>query len=284
MTIIIAGAGGLVLTIVIICICVTCRYRNKRKPKSEPHKQDSQKRNALEMAVTDSTNTAYQLAMQNSQGSYYSLPRPAGHATMMHRGSFSSKVPSEGDYGDHMSDSSTYKKFLALDQTMDDDSSRCPSPYSPSFTTIIEQHPHPPGMTPEWNYQNNPDLPALPSLAENLSKLQQYTQFNKSLQPLDASGRMTMDFRYDPSTPIYPATKFRIKSQDPKYIWNEQEGGKDQNNESLTIKNVDADMIAHKAREMEMMTHKAREMEMMALKAREMEMMTHKAREMDIKT
>lgn len=253
MTVIIAGVGGVVLTVVIICICLTCRHRRNRKPKSDPHKADGQKRNALEMAVTDSSNTAYQLAMQNSQGSYYSLPRPAGHATMMHRGSFSSKVPSEGDYGDHMSESSSYKKFLHLDQTMDDDSSRCPSPYSPGFTTIIEQHPHPVDVS--WNYPNQ-DIPTIPSLAENLSKLQQYTQFNKTVPGqtcLDPpAGRMTMDFRYDPSTPIYPATKFRIKSTDPKYGWNpEQEQHKHPPNESLTIKNVDAEKSPNTAREME---------------------------------
>lgn len=245
MTIIIAAAGGLLLTVIAICVCVTCRYRRNRKPKSETHKQESQKRNALEMAVTDSSNTAYQLAMQNSQGSYYSLPRPAGHATMMHRGSFSSKVPSEGDYGDHMSESSTYKKFLHLDQSNDDDSSRCPSPYSPGFTTIIEQHPHPAGMTPDisWNYPNNQDLPTIPSLAENLSKLQQYTQFNKTVPGFNAPpGKMTMDFRYDPSPPSYPATKFRIKSTDPKFGWNsEQDQLKTNTTDSLTIKNIDAE-------------------------------------------
>lgn len=210
------------------------------------------------MAVSDSTNTAYHLAKQNNQGSYYSLPRPAGHATMMHRGSFSSKVPSEGDYGDHMSESSTYKKFLQLEQNLDDDSSRCPSPYSPGFTTIIEQHPVPPGMTPDlgWNFQNNPDIPAMPSLAENLSKLQQYTQFSKSMQsPTGAdppTTGMTMDFRYDPSPPSYPATKFRIKSPDVKYGWNsENKPAGDTSVKSLTFKNQDADATPDLTKEIE---------------------------------
>lgn len=262
MTVVIAGVGGLVLTIVLICICITCVYRNNsKKRRSGLQKQDSTKRNALEMAVSDSSNTAYHVAKQNKQGqgSYYSLPRPAGHATMMHRGSFSSKVPSEGDY-DHMSESSAYKKFLQLDQSLDDDSSRCPSPYSPGFTTIVEQHPLTPGMTsltPDlgWNYQNTPDLPTIPSLAENLSKLQQYTQFSKAIKSppsVDSSSiGMTMDFRYDPSPPSYPATKFRIKSTDPSYGWNTENKGSDPSSKSLTIKNQDAEVAPDLTREIE---------------------------------
>lgn len=257
LVLILAGVGGLVLVIVIIGICVTCRYKRGRKRKSGLQKQDSQKRNALEMAVSDSTNTAHQLAKQNNQGSYYSLPRPSGHATMMqHRGSFSSKVPSEGDYGDQMSDSSTYKKFLQLEQNLDDDSSRCPSPYSPGFTTIIEHHPAPPGMTPDlgWNYHGDTSVP---SLAENLSKLQQYTQFNSQMPKTipttqgNAPGTgMTMDFRYDPSPTVYPASKFRIKSPEVKYNWNENKTGSP-TSKSLTFKNQDAETAPDLTREIE---------------------------------
>ncbi|KAL4234609.1 Domain first found in C1r [Mactra antiquata] len=256
MVFILAGVGGLVLVIIIIGICVTCRFQRGRKRKGL-QKQDSQKRNALEMAVTDSTNTAHHLAKQNNQGSYYSLPRPSGHATMMqHRGSFSSKVPSEGEYGDHMSDSSTYKKFLQLEQNLDDDSSRCPSPYSPGFTTIIEHHPAPPGMTPDlgWNYQGETPVP---SLAENLSKLQQYTQFNSQMPKTIPTTQgntpvtgMTMDFRYDPSPTVYPATKFRIKSPEVKYNWQENKAGSP-TSKSLTFKNQDADVAPDLTREIE---------------------------------
>lgn len=255
---ILAGVGGSVIVIVIIGICVTCRYkrgqRNKRK--SAMQKQDSLKRNALEMAVSDSTNTAHQLAKQNNQGSYYSLPRPSGHATMMHRGSFSSKVPSEGDYGDHMSETSTYKKFLQLEQQADDDSSRCPSPYSPGFTTIVEQHPMPPGMTDiAWKY--NTDLTGVPSLAENLSKLQQYTHFNNAMpktiamQGESPTPGMTMDFRYDPSPIVYPATKFRIKSPDVGYVWNPENKTGSPTVKSLTFKNQDAEVAPDLTREIE---------------------------------
>lgn len=259
MVFILAGVGGLILVIVIIGICVTCRYkrRQKNKRRSGVQRQDSQKRNALEMAVSDSTNTAHQLAKQSNQGSYYSLPRPAGHATMMqHRGSFSSKVPSEGDYGDHMSDSSTYKKFLQLEQNLDDDSSRCPSPYSPGFTTIIEQHPLPPGMTPDlgWNYQG--DASGIPSLAENLSKLQQYTNFNSGVPKTinTQSGEhphMTMEFKYDPSPTVYPATKFRIKSPDVSYGWNQENKTGSPTVKSLTFKNQDAEVAPDLTREIE---------------------------------
>jgi hypothetical protein len=257
---ILAGVGGLILVIVIIGICVTCRYKRGQKKRKGVQRQDSQKRNALEMAVSDSTNTAHQLAKQNNQGSYYSLPRPSGHATMMqHRGSFSSKVPSEGDYGDHMSDSSAYKKFLQLEQNIDDDSSRCPSPYSPGFTTIIEQHPVPPGMTPDlgWNYQG--DISGVPSLAENLSKLQQYTNFSSSLPktiPVQQGGDhpntgMTMEFRYDPSPTVYPASKFRIKSPELSYGWNPDNKTGSPAAKSLTFKNQDADVAPDLTREIE---------------------------------
>ncbi|XP_053402482.1 neuropilin and tolloid-like protein 1 isoform X2 [Mercenaria mercenaria] len=260
MILILAGVGGLILVIIIIGICATCRYRRsqRNKRKSGLQRQDSQKRNALEMAVSDSTNTAHLLAKQNNQGSYYSLPRPAGQATMMqHRGSFSSKVPSEGEFGDHMSDSSTYKKFLQLEQNLDDDSSRCPSPYSPGFTTIIEQHPLPPGMTPDlgWNYQGDASVP---SLAENLSKLQQYTSFSSSLPKTiptqtgeNPNTGMTMEFRYDPSPTVYPASKFRIKSPDLNYGWNPDNKTGSPPVKSLTFKNQDADVAPDLTREIE---------------------------------
>ncbi|XP_052819353.1 neuropilin and tolloid-like protein 1 isoform X2 [Mya arenaria] len=266
MAIILAGVGGLILVLVVIGVCVMCRHRKGgRKPKGV-QKQDSQKRNALELAVSDSLNTAYQLSKQNNpQGNYYSLPRTAGQTTMMqHRGSFS-KVPSEGDYGDHMSDSSTYKKFIQLEQNFDDDSSRCPSPYSPGFTTIIEQHPAPPGMTPDlgWNYQPHENTTSVPSLAENLSKLQLYTNFSgmvpKTIPTTTASETpMTMDFRYDPSSPVYPATKFRIKSPDVNNAWESQDNGNKMvgspptsPTKSLTFKNKDADVAPDLTREIE---------------------------------
>lgn len=260
MAVILAGVGGVVLVIVIIALCVTCRYKSSQRSKRKTalQKQDSLKRNALEMAVSDSTNTAYQLAKQNNQGSYYSLPRPAGHATMMQpRGSFSNKVPSEGEFGDQMSDSSGYKTFLQLEQNLDD-SSRCPSPYSPGFTTIIEQHPLPPGMTPNlgWNYQG--DGTGVPSLAENLSKLQQYTHFNSAIPktiPTQAGESpnigMTMDFRYDPSPTVYPATKFRIKSPDVSYGWSPDNQTGNPPVKSLTFKNQDADTAPDLTREIE---------------------------------
>lgn len=260
MTIVLAGVGGLIFTVVVIGMCVTCRYRRGKK-NTRLQKQDSLKRNALEMAVSDSTNTAYQLAKQNNQN-YYSLPRPSGHATMMnHRGSFS-KVPSEGDYGDHLSDTSTYKKFLQLEQNIDEDSSRCPSPYisSPGFTTIIEQHPMPPGMTPDlgWGYQGQMEPPTSPTLAENLSKLQQYNQYTNMLQnqkgiPVitDDQGSMTMEFRYDPSIPVYPATKFRIKSPETKYGWGTEPKTSTPAGKNLTFKNQDADTAPDLTREIE---------------------------------
>ena len=236
-------------------LCVTCRYNRAQKRKNRMQKQDSQKRNALEMAVTNSNNTTYQLAKQNSQNSYYSLPRPSGQATMMqHRSSFSSKPSSEPDYGDHMSDTSTYKKFLQLEQSLDDDSSRCPSPYSPGpvFTTIVEHHPGPTGMTPDlgWGYPSPMEQPTSPTLAENLSKLRQYNiprTFQEHEQNL--VGGMTMDFRYDPSIPIYPATKFRIKSPEIKSGWNPD--SKFGSGKSLTFKNQDAEVAPDLTREIE---------------------------------
>jgi len=158
-----------------------------------------------------------------------------------------------------MSDS--YKKFLQLEQNYDDDSSRCPSPYSPGFTTIIEQHPVPPGMTSDlgWTYQPNESTTSVPSLAENLSKLQQYTQFQSQMpkviptttSPETPPTGMTMDFRYDPSIPTYPATKFRIKSPDVKYGWVQENKGPTSPTKSLTFKNQDADVAPDLTREIE---------------------------------
>ena len=240
-------------------VCVTCRYNRAQKQRNELQKLDSQKRNALEMAVTNSTNTTYQLAKQNSQSSYYSLPRPSGQATMMqHRSSFSSKPSSEPDYGDHMSDTSTYKKFLQLEQSLDDDS-RCPSPYSPGpvFTTIVEHHPGPTGMTPDlgWGYQGHTETPTSPTLAENLSRLRQMTGgVPKTFQETEGNvggegGGMIMDFRYDPSIPVYPAAKFRIKSPDIKAGWNPET--KYGSGKSLTFKNQDAEIGPDLTREIE---------------------------------
>ena len=235
---------------------MTCRYNRSQKQKNRLQKQDSQKKNALEMAVTNSNNTTYNLAKQNSQSSYYSLPRPSGQATLMqHRSSFSSKPSSEPDYGDHMSDTSTYKKFLQLEQSLDDDS-RCPSPYGPGpvFTTIVEHHPGPTGMTPDlgWGYQSHTEAPTSPSLAENLSKLRQYTgNAPNTFQPSEGNQGtgMTMDFRYDPSIPVYPATKFRIKSPEIKAGWNPDP--KFGSGKSLTFKNQDADVAPDLTREIE---------------------------------
>ncbi|KAH3777085.1 hypothetical protein DPMN_178522 [Dreissena polymorpha] len=267
LAIILAGVGGLIFVVVVIGVCVTCRYRRGRREPKSARKTGSQKRNALELAVSDSNHTANHLAKQNSKSSYYSLPRPSGHATMMqHRGSFSSKVPSEGgDFGDHISESSSYKKFLQLEQNFDDDSSRCPSPYSPGFTTIIEQHPAPPGMTSDagWNFQQPLESPFMPSLAENLSKLQQYTKFNNSFPqtiptamspqtPGSPTTGMTMEFRYDPTTPVYPSTKFRIKSPDVKYGWGQELVKSPATpTRSLTFKNQDADVAPDLTREIE---------------------------------
>lgn len=258
MAVILAGVGGIIFTVFFIAICITCRFRRKKRQnrKTSLQQQDSQTRNALEMAVNDSNNTAYQLLTKNSQGSYYSLSRPAGHATMMQSmGSFTSKVPSEGDYGDHLSDTSTYKKFLQLEQTMDEEHIRCPSPYNPGF--IIEHHQPPPVATSEigWNFQV-PDETTVSSLAENLSKLQQYTHFKSSkiIPPPTVESPnvgMTMDFRYDSSTPIYPATKFRIKSPEVKYGWNAEDKARVPPIKSMTFKNQDADVAPDLTREIE---------------------------------
>lgn len=235
---------------------MTCRYNRAQKLKKRLRKEDSQKQNALEMAVSSSNNTTYNLAKQSSQSSYYSLPRPSGQATLMqHRGSFSSKPNSEPDYSEHMSDTSTYKKFLQLEQSLDDDSSRCPSPYSPSpvFTTIVEHHQGPTGMVPDlgWGYPGQTETPASPTLAENLSKLRQYTSsVPKAFHESEGKGGgMTMDFRYDPSIPVYPATKFRIKSPDIKAGWNPE--SKFGSGKSLTYKNQDAEVAPDLTREIE---------------------------------
>ncbi|KAH3777092.1 hypothetical protein DPMN_178529 [Dreissena polymorpha] len=101
------------------------------------------------------------------------------------------------------------------------------------------------------------------SLAENLSKLQQYTKFYNSLShtiptamTLQTPGSpitgMTMEFRYDPTTPVYPATKFRIKSPDVKNGWGQEVvNSPDTPSRSLTFKNQDADVAPDLTREIE---------------------------------
>ncbi|KAL3859676.1 hypothetical protein ACJMK2_009884 [Sinanodonta woodiana] len=258
--IILAAVGGVLLTSVVIGVCITCRYKRLERRKREEmlRQQEQQKKNTLEMAVLNSGNSknVYAQAQKSGQGYYHSLPRPSGQATLMqHRNSFS-KPPSEGDYGDHLSDSSTYKKFLQLEHTMDDEAVRCPSP-SPYgqgsvFTTIVEHHPCPPGMTQEHQYWGGYGHPAQhgdnlgsPTLAENLSKLAHYNTLHSQTSQ-NVPGGMTMEFKYDPSPNSYPSSKFRIKA-DGSYGW----GDTPKFGKSLLYKNIDADAAPDITREIE---------------------------------
>ncbi|KAH3777101.1 hypothetical protein DPMN_178538 [Dreissena polymorpha] len=65
-----AGVGGLIFVVVVIGVCVTCRYRRGRREPKSVRKTGSQKRNALELAVSDSNHTANHLAKQNNKSSY----------------------------------------------------------------------------------------------------------------------------------------------------------------------------------------------------------------------
>ncbi|XP_046337889.2 neuropilin and tolloid-like protein 2 [Haliotis rufescens] len=147
---IVAGSiGGVLLTAVVIGVCVSCHYKRRDKRSDrELKKQQQKQRNALEMAVSNSSTTTYSLSRQGGPGAGSS---PASHHPQLsprskdntHRYSLGSSVQhsSEGDPADTMSDVGNYKRFLTMEMTPDEESSPCPSLYSQTGVVTVERHP-----------------------------------------------------------------------------------------------------------------------------------------------
>ncbi|KAK6174653.1 hypothetical protein SNE40_017889 [Patella caerulea] len=235
--IVLGAVGGVIFTISVIVICVTCiqRRRQKRNENEALKQKKLQQRNALEMAVSNSSNTTLCLSKHGSgQGSpnpnqYTNYPR----TTVLskdnpHRYSLGSSVQhsSEGDPNDQMSESGNYKRFLMLDVTPDEESSPCPSVYSQG-----ERHPMQDQMrfsgpnytggnnwrsVPEecvMGYPYNSSLTRPNPILTPMSKPFTYSPDNKYLKQ-----GMHPDNKYNKSP--YPDNKFMkpLSPSDNKYI------------------------------------------------------------------
>ncbi|XP_071176897.1 neuropilin and tolloid-like protein 2 [Mytilus edulis] len=213
--IIIGAVGGVLGTIIVIGVCLICRYRSRKRQKQRQEQRDKLKEN-FEMSNI-SANTTLLTKKNAGQPNYFSLPRQhrsGGQRDYIRRDSgTNSSVPSEGDVPDHNSDPGNYKKYLVMDQYLDEEP--CPSVYSqgPVLTTIIERHDVPmqqqeiDGSYGWTGYGWKPpqsDNKSPMSLTENIAKLAQYNIPQKTLNP---------DYKMytsDPKYEMYPELRYNI--------------------------------------------------------------------------
>lgn len=213
--IIIGAVGGVLGTIIVIGVCLVCRYQSQKRKKQRQEQRDKLKEN-FEMSNIN-TNTNLLTKKSSAQPNYYSLPRqPRGQREYTRRDSnTNSSVPSEGDVPDHNSDPGNYKKYMVMDQYLEEEPSPVPSVYSqgPVLTTIIERHDIPPQHQQEidgsygwtgygWKQPQSDAKPSM-SLTENLAKLAQYNIPQKAYSP---------DYKVHPSDPkyeLYPELRFK---------------------------------------------------------------------------
>lgn len=230
--IILGAVVGVIGTGIFIGMCLTCRQKREQKRKDkEAEQQAKMKETNLEMTSNSSSTT---LSSKKGSGPYpppyYSLPRPHTKTPgivreYIHRNSLTNSLqsPSEGEYPDQHSDPGNYKKYMVMDQYMEEDTSPCPSVYNqapPVLTTIVERHDIPPQTTdfdPTYGWGGygwrqprtlgEPRSPVSPpTLSENIAKLKQYTF------PKNHPGYQPETKIYNPETryEIYPETKFQI--------------------------------------------------------------------------
>ncbi|XP_059156606.1 uncharacterized protein LOC131941379 [Physella acuta] len=141
--IILGAVGGFLLTCVIVTTCVMCHIRKRdREKRQELHRQKSPQRNALEMAVCNSSSTSMSLSKKNENSGNRSGPGGDRHHyvtfskmnsppsnNMMdggHRYSVPDHTGPEGDripgdrIPDQMTESGNYKRYLTMEITPDD--------------------------------------------------------------------------------------------------------------------------------------------------------------------
>ncbi|XP_060073814.1 uncharacterized protein LOC132553575 isoform X2 [Ylistrum balloti] len=230
--IILGAVVGVIGTGILIGGCLTWRAkrRQKRKDKEAKLQQAKLKDTNMEMTSNSSSTTLSSKKGSNYPPPYYSLPRPQVKnqgivREYTHRNSLTNSLqsPSEGEYPDQNSDPGNYKKYMVMDQYMEEDSSPCPSVYNqspPVLTTIVERHdipPHTPDIDPTYGWggygwrqprtMGEPRSPiSPPTLSENIAKLKQYTI------PKNHPGYQPENKMYNPETryEIYPESKFQI--------------------------------------------------------------------------
>ncbi|XP_033754730.1 uncharacterized protein LOC117337738 [Pecten maximus] len=228
--IILGAVVGVIGTGLLIGGCLTWRAKRqqKRKDKEAQLQQAKLKDTNMEMTSNSSSTTLSSKKGGSYPPPYYSLPRPhvknqGMNREYTHRNSLTNSLqsPSEGEYPDQNSDPGNYKKYMVMDQYMEEDSSPCPSVYNqgpPVLTTIVERHdipPHTPDIDPTYGWggygwrqpRSEPRSPmSPPTLSENIAKLKQYTI------PKNQQGYQPENKMYNPETryEIYPETKFQI--------------------------------------------------------------------------
>ncbi|XP_069114101.1 uncharacterized protein [Argopecten irradians] len=228
--IILGAVVGVIGTGLLIGGCLTWRAKReqKRKDKETQLQQAKLKESNMEMTSNSSSTTLSSKKGGNYPPPYYSLPRPHVKNQGMvreyvHRNSLTNSLqsPSEGEYPDQNSDPGNYKKYMVMDQYMEEDSSPCPSVYNqgpPVLTTIVERHdipPHTPDIDPTYGWggygwrqaRSEPRSPTSPpTLSENIAKLKQYTI------PKNQHGYQPENKMYNPETryEIFPESKFQI--------------------------------------------------------------------------
>ncbi|CAL1541949.1 unnamed protein product [Lymnaea stagnalis] len=137
--IILGAVGGVILTCISVTICVMCHMKKKQREKRlEVTRQKSPQKNALEMAVCNSSNTSMSLSRQNETSgnrpgvgsdrqpyvTFAKMNAPSNNAMEgSHRYSVS-EHPMQGQDSDRipdqMTESGNYKRFLTMDITPDD--------------------------------------------------------------------------------------------------------------------------------------------------------------------
>lgn len=219
--IIIGAVAGVLGTVIVIGVCLFCYYKNRKrqKQKEQQLQRDKLKEN-FEMSNI-SANTTLISKKGGGQPNYFSLPRQHRSGSQRDYGrrdsATNSSVPSEGDVPDHNSDPGNYKKYLVMDQYLDEESSPCPSVYSqgPVLTTIIERHDIPPQTHQEldgsygwtgygWKQPHQTDIKPPKSFTENIAKLAQYNIPQKTINP---------DYKMytaDPKYEMYPELRYNI--------------------------------------------------------------------------
>lgn len=195
--------GGVFFTVLILVVCFTCRQRKREKRNRKDALRQQQQRSSIELAALrnnqsgNTTITRQNGALPNSH--YVTFPRVNGSApreTSQRTSTASSpQPPSEVSFGDQMSDSGNYKKFLTMDQYLDDDASPRTSYYGSQGGTVVtvERHPPPPSVDSGYG-----DMKC-PTIKEDQAEVESKYKYPM----LKSSGNMPYAIRETPSPLTY---------------------------------------------------------------------------------
>ncbi|XP_012939622.1 uncharacterized protein LOC101845248 [Aplysia californica] len=164
--IILGAVGGVILTAVSVSLCVMCHLRRKEAHKRrEDTRHQASQRNALEMAVCNSSNTTMSLSQHDRtaapsernhhMGYQRAAQTPPGKGNNPHRYS----MTGDGDViPDQMTESGNYKRFLELGVPGEESNVQPGYPTHMLGLTTLESHLYP-GYTTSPQWQNEDSYP-----------------------------------------------------------------------------------------------------------------------------